>query len=98
MRYVPRLVQDGSGHVLPLAGRAVLQVAFDSAAAHDDAGTPTWTGPAVTSPRLLAIRQVRLAGDFEANLTFGLGIAAKDKGFRVLRLDDPTRVAIDVAH
>lgn len=59
VRYVPRLIQDGSGHVLPLAGRAVLQVGFDPASSHDNSGKPTWTGPASSFPRLPAVRQVR---------------------------------------
>lgn len=99
VRYVPRLVQDGSGHVLPVDGRAVLQVRFDPATSYDErTGRRTWAGPDSSRPRLPAVRHVRLAGDFEAGLTFGLGVAQRGKGFRVLRLENPTRVAVDVAH
>ena len=38
-----------------------------------------------------------MAGDFEGVVTFGLGVRHRT-GFRVFRLTDPTRIAVDVAH
>lgn len=96
-RYVRQLHQDGSGRPLPLDGGADLQVSLLHAAAHTEDGRPTWSGPASSRPRLPAIRHVRAAGDFEAVVTFGLGIDEK-AGFRVVRLENPTRIAVDVAH
>jgi peptidoglycan hydrolase-like protein with peptidoglycan-binding domain len=44
-----------------------------------------------------AFRQVADAGDFEGQLTWGIGVAART-GLRVVGLSDPSRVAVDVAH
>jgi hypothetical protein len=40
---------------------------------------------------------VKIAGDFEGVVSFGLGLRRKT-GFRVFRLTAPTRIVIDVAH
>jgi hypothetical protein len=40
---------------------------------------------------------VRLAGDFEAVLSFGLGLNQR-VGFRVLTLTSPWRVVVDISH
>ena len=51
----------------------------------------------VMRPLCPNLRQVKLAGDFEGVVTFGLGLKAKT-GFRVFRLTNPTRVVVDVEH
>jgi hypothetical protein len=38
---------------------------------------------------------VRFAGDFEGQVSFGLGVADRG-GFRVSELRNPTRVVVDV--
>jgi hypothetical protein len=43
------------------------------------------------------LRQLKLAGDFEGVVSFGLGLRGKH-GFRVFRLSRPSRVVVDVAH
>jgi hypothetical protein len=40
---------------------------------------------------------VKLAGDFEGVVTFGLGLKRRT-GFRVFRLTGPARVVVDVRH
>jgi len=72
--YAATLVADGSGQRVPLAGRAVLRIVFTPAQAHDDAGAPTIASqpPArLDLPRVVAYAP---AGDFEAVLTYGLGV------------------------
>lgn len=96
VRYVSQIVSDPSGLPLPLLGRAKLLVILRSAQAHTADGLTAYL-PAVVTPRCPSLRQVKKAGDFEAVLSFGLGIDHK-AGFRVFRLTSPTRVVIDIAH
>jgi hypothetical protein len=96
-RYVPALVQDGSGAVVPVAGRAVLELLFEPAVEHDDTGRLTWSGARSIRPGWPALQEIRAAGDYEGVLQFGLGLNER-AGFRVLRLTAPTRVVVDVAH
>lgn len=93
--YVPAVYQDGSGAKVQLAGTHFLGVRFEPAAAHRDDGTLTYTGPREIK-RSGTLRELELAGDFEGVVSAGIGVAAK-KGFRVLRLSNPTRIVVDVA-
>jgi hypothetical protein len=93
VRYVDQ-VSDQAGKRLPLRGEAFLEVAFEPARARSAAGEPTFS-PATLSPGFGDLRQVRFAGDFEGEVTFGIGAAGRG-GFRVSELRDPTRVAIDL--
>jgi hypothetical protein len=93
VRYVPR-VTDGAGRQVPLQGQAFLAVAFQPARARDPGGAATFQGGTL-SPDHPTLRQVRLAGDFEGRVSFGLGVADRG-GFRVTELRDPARVAVDV--
>ncbi|SDD48189.1 Putative peptidoglycan binding domain-containing protein [Geodermatophilus telluris] len=97
VQYVPELRHEGSGEVVPLRGRAVVQVDLSPAAAHTDDGRPTLTGPLPDLTGFAAFRQVADAGDFEAQLTWGIGVAART-GIRATTLTGPTRVAVDVWH
>ncbi|WP_369055578.1 AMIN-like domain-containing (lipo)protein [Kineococcus terrestris] len=91
--WVPALVGDGSGEPVPVAGRAVLQVRFESADAHDAAGDPTAPGRlAFALPNVVSV--VR-SGDFEAVTTYGIGLARRQP-FRVSTLRSPDRVVVDV--
>ena len=91
--YVPRVADQG-GRPLPLRGRAFLAVTFEPARAHDPGGAAT-VSTATLTPASPVLRQVRFAGDFEGQVSYGLGLAGRD-GFRVSELRDPARVAVDV--
>jgi hypothetical protein len=93
VRYLPR-VTDAGGRRLALRGQAFLEVAFQPARARGPDGRPTFS-TGTLSPGSAALRQVRFAGDFEGQVRFGLGVAARG-GFRVSELRNPTRVAVDV--
>jgi peptidoglycan hydrolase-like protein with peptidoglycan-binding domain len=58
---------------------------------------PTFTGRPPDVTDFAAFRQVADAGDFEGQLTWGIGVA-EQTGLRVIGLGDPSRVAVDVAH
>ncbi len=92
VHYVNRLVADGSGKVILVAGRAILQVSFHNAQAHGAGGS---TAPARTAYRLPnAMLSVR-SGDFEGVVTYGIGLA-KATPFHVTTLQNPSRVVVHV--
>lgn len=98
VRYVPQVVQDGSGAVLPVPGGARLQVVLHHPA-YDAQGRPTWTGDVVVAG-FRTLRSVVAGGSFEGYTTFGVGTRAR-LPFRVTVLPGPgthSRVVLDVAH
>jgi hypothetical protein len=96
--YVNQIVADGSGGPISLAGNAFLRVTLRGATAHDDAGKTTYDGPAtMNTPQLQNITAFALAGDFEGEITVGVGVKA-NAPYQVFTLSGPTRVVIDVGH
>lgn len=91
--YVDRLLGDGSAMALPIAGRAILQVRFYPAQAHNDSHA---TAPATESFATPAIVQYVRSGDFEGVTTYGIGLARKQP-VKVFTLTKPTRVVIDIS-
>jgi hypothetical protein len=94
VRYVDQVVQDGSGAPVRLAGGADLEVVFQGANAHDDRGTPT-VSPRRFSPGFTALKEVAQVGDFEAVVSYGLGVDRR-RPFKVSTLSGPSRLVIDV--
>ena len=84
--YVDQLVQDGSGNPVSVAGAADLEVVFEGANAHDEDGSPT-VSPRRFSPGLPAVKEIAQVGDFEAVVSYGIGVdrAAPDHGVDPLR-------------
>lgn len=91
--YVRHLIGDASGQPVPIAGRAILRVRFQPAAAHTEAGTAT--APARIAFGLPNVLTAVRSGDFEAVTTYGVGLA-KAQPFRLFTLRNPDRVVIDV--
>lgn len=92
VRFVDEVVSSGSGKPVRVAGRARLEVVFSPAEAHDADGATVRGRTAYALPNILtAVR----ASDFEAVLTYGVGLARKTS-FEVFTLEDPSRVVIDV--
>lgn len=94
VNYVPEVIGDGSGEPVPIVGNAFLHVVFSPAVGHDDAGQGTY-GPTRRTVALPNIIQIVNSGDFEAVLSFGVGLARREP-FRVFTLTRPSRVVIDV--
>jgi hypothetical protein len=92
--YVKQVRADGSGHLVRIKGKAKLLVRFYSANGHNDHGTSTF-GPARRTFNLPRIIQVVNAGDFEAVLTFGVGVS-RHAPFHMLTLTNPNRIVIDI--
>ena len=86
----------GSGLAAEIAGAALLQVRMAPAAAHDDDGASTF-GPQELTPGLPAILEIESTCDFEAILTWVVGLS-ETADFSVTDLVEPLRVVVDVAH
>ena len=95
VRYVKRIVEDGSGNPVHLLGHKRIRILIRDARGHTQGGTNLLAQ--VKTPRCPNLRQVKVAGDFEGVVTFGLGLRHKT-GFRVFRLTGPKRLVVDVAH
>ena len=97
VRYVPTVRVDPSDQVLALAGHAYLRVVVhDAVATWNAVQHPPYPGPFTVTPDLPTLKQVRLAGDYEAVLSFGVGLD-RISGLRVQRLSGPDRLVIDIA-
>ena len=95
--YTPAPIRHcGSGDLVPIAGTGVLVVRFEPAQAHDDQGRPTITDRA-WAPALPAIKEVKLVCDFEGQIEWAVGLAARRR-FRVLEAAAPARLLVDVRH
>jgi hypothetical protein len=102
VEYVARpIVEDGSGADVPVAGDAVLLVRMEPASGFDletPEGRLVYKGPrrldgatAGTS----VVREVVRSGDFEAVLSWAIGVEER-ADFRVRTLDDPARIVVDL--
>ncbi|MEP6698825.1 MAG: hypothetical protein ABJB09_03765 [Verrucomicrobiota bacterium] len=97
VKYVPAPIEEcGSGNAVPVAGNARLQVSLKPAQAHTDAGQPTITdrNRHLYCPNL---KHFVLPCDFESDVQLVFGLNAK-KSYRVVELQNPTRLVIDVKH
>ncbi|RKO25934.1 hypothetical protein D7Z96_04055 [Pseudarthrobacter phenanthrenivorans] len=104
VRYVPKVVEDGSGFTVPVRGGARLQVTVKAPAHDPNTGQPTYTPANRAELSNVAgyqtFRQVAWAGSFEGQTNIGLGVRAR-LPFRVFTLDGPgsgSRLVVDVAH
>jgi hypothetical protein len=86
----------GSGNQRFLAGDAWLEVRMDGTAAHTDAGEPTITHRN-RKLKLPNIKELALTCDFEATVTWVMGLSSPEQ-YRAVELENPTRLVIDVRH
>jgi hypothetical protein len=95
--YVKVVRSQGSGDVVRLHTTYKILVRLLPAAAHDDAGAPSYTGATSFWVGYPQLRRVGFAGDFEGVVAFGLGVR-HHTGFRVFTLSNPTRIVVDMHH
>ena len=100
--YVDKLIQDGSGEVVPVKGGAIIGIVA-IAPAYDDNGSATIDPTTVSATNVTGyktFRDIEWAGSFEGRTSLGLGVRAR-LPFRVFTLAGPghgSRLVIDVAH
>ncbi|MGH9224400.1 MAG: AMIN-like domain-containing (lipo)protein [Acidimicrobiales bacterium] len=100
VRYTDGVHTPGEGSPIAVSGGATLTITALAPSYDVDAGTPTvpWSwGTHIARPAFATFRDVVFAGSFEGESTFGLGVRAR-LPFRVLKLEGPSRLVIDVAH
>jgi hypothetical protein len=94
VRYVPELIADGSGEPVRIAGSAILGLTMFQANAHDE-NTGRSTAPRRVVAGLGNVIEVVQSGDFEATVSYGVGLAKRQR-FTVTTLRNPSRIVIDV--
>lgn len=75
----PPVRQAGSGDQVEVQGAAFLEIRFEPASGVDLGGTlePTYTGPSEVRGDTTVVTEVVRTGDFEANLTWVVGVDEK---------------------
>ena len=92
----PPLHEDGSGNAVTVAGTAFAVVRMEPASGFDlnsGEGELVYKGPKRV-PGASVVREVVRTGDFEAVLTWAVGVEGK-VDFRVLTLSSPSRLVVD---
>jgi hypothetical protein len=91
------ITADGSGEEVTVDGDAVLQVHFEPASGFDlsGEGRQVYKGPTELDLATRAIHDVVRQGDFEANLSWVIGLDARTP-FRVRTESAPNRVIVEV--
>lgn len=100
VRYAqPPFTQAGSGDEVPVDGEAFLEVNLEPASGvdlTDEEPRQTYDGPGRIAPQQgQVIREAVRTGDFEANMTWVIGLE-QQAPFAVTFLADPLRMVIDV--
>ena len=97
VRYVEKLVQDGSGNTVHVPGRRFVSIVLTPARTYNRDGDSIYNGPRRARANFETLRQAVFVSDFEGYVTFGLGLRRKED-FRVFVLHHPNRLVIDVRH
>lgn len=96
----PPIVEDGSGNPVEIDGSYYVEIRMEPAAGADLSGPElviTYPGPhRLPGPSGGVLREAARTGDFEAVLTWVVGLGQKVP-FRVSRGSDPSRLAVDFA-
>jgi hypothetical protein len=94
----PPIIADASGLEVNIEGSAFIQIRMEAAAGHDpNTGDQTYTGPLELKPSLPSLLEAERTGDFEAVLTWVLGLS-EEADFRVTTLNGPPRLVVDIGH
>jgi hypothetical protein len=97
LEYIDRPVRKcGSGEATPVAGDAWLEIRFEPANAHTPSGAPTIAKRNQTV-ELEVVKELEQTCDFEAVVVWVVGVKRPNR-YRVLTLDDPLRLVVDVKH
>lgn len=98
-QYVDEVRADGSGEPVEVEGSAYLQIRMEPASTADLSGEEverTYTGPDRVRGETTAVTEVVRTGDFEANLTWVIGVRTTAE-FRISATRSPARVVVELA-
>ena len=96
-RAEPPFTQDGSGLPVEVDGTSFLGLVMRGGTKQTEAGTSSYDGPTDIAPVFPSLVHLIEAGDFERQSTWYLGLTG-ESCVRVMLLDTPPRVVIDVEH
>jgi hypothetical protein len=94
---LPPFYADASGLEIDVAGNAFLQITMNQASKVNPDGGVTYSGPTNFEPEFDQLVQLIEGGDFEAISTWYLGLQGGGC-YRVLALQAPSRLVIDIEH
>ena len=96
-RASPPFTADASGLPIEVDGESFLRLTMRGGSKQTDAGTSSYDGPTDFAPDHPALVHLVEGGDFERQSTWYLGLNGEACA-RVLVLDDPHRLVIDLEH
>jgi hypothetical protein len=96
-RAEPPFTEDASGLPMAVDGDAFLGLRMRGGTKQTDSGTSSYDGPTDIAPGFPALVHLIEGGDFERQSTWYLGLTG-ESCVRVLLLDAPPRLVIDVEH
>ena len=96
-RASPPFSEDASGLPLDVEGVSFLRLTMRGGSKQTDAGTSSYDGPTNFDPGFRSLVDLVEGGDFERQSTWYFGLSA-ESCLRVLLLDGPPRVVVDVQH
>ncbi len=99
VQYTAEAIEDGSGKVVDVAGRSILEIQITGSAYPFDNGVTPYSGPdPVTDPSATVIAGVYRSGVFEGTTQSFIGVRTDRPTFAVSTLSEPTRLVIDIAN
>ena len=97
LEYIDKPVRKcGSGDATPIAGDGWLEVRIEPAHAHTPSGAPT-IREREQQLDLEVIKELEQTCDFEATVSWVVGVKRPNR-YRVLTLNEPLRLVVDVKH
>jgi len=96
-RAEPPFTADGSGLPVEVGGDSFLGLVMRGGSKQTDAGTSSYDGPTDIAPGFPTLVHLIEGGDFERQSTWYLGLT-RESCVRLLLLDAPPRLVIDVEH
>jgi hypothetical protein len=97
VEYVDRPLHEcGSGREVHPIGDAWLEIRMEPLNAHTEEGQPTIPRAPQDFPELTNLRRLYVTCDFEAVTTLVLAVGSPNR-FRVLTLEAPRRIVVDIA-
>jgi hypothetical protein len=93
----PPFTEDPSDLPIDVEGDAFARIVFQGASGYDFDGNATYDGPRRLTPGFGTLAQVVEGGDFEATMTWILGLS-RPTCWRITELHSPERLVIDFHH
>ena len=93
----PPFAQDASGLPVDVVGDAFARIVMHGSAGYDFDGNPTYAGSRTLTPGFGTLAQAVQTGDFEATMTWVLGLS-RPTCWTIQELHNPDRLVVDFHH